>query len=188
MTEQHTPEYLSDFSAKLSVDGIASDGIWYHGTASGLVETILTEGLKGGGDSEFLSRTQQTLGTIGGRQFENNEPVFLTQSKELAYYWAENKTRARNVYFQKNETPAVLAINLPTELSDKVKPDVGAAALVMEPGNDYIVKLKELYIDNGIELAEVNPLQVDRSYFLQMLAMAYIQDQIPAEALTLLTA
>jgi hypothetical protein len=188
MTEKHTPDYLSDISAKLSVNGIASDGIWYHGTASGLVDAIVADGLIGGGDSEFLNRTQQTLGTIGGRQFESKDPVFITQSKELAYYWAEQKTRARNIYFQKDETPVVFAINLPSELADKVKPDVGAAALVMEPGNDYVTKLQELYIDNGITLNEVNPLQVDRSYFLQMLAMAYIQDQIPATALTLLKA
>jgi succinyl-CoA synthetase beta subunit len=58
----------------------------------------------------------------------------------------------------------------------------------MEPSNDYIAMLQELYIDNGITLNEVNPLQVDRSYFLQMLAMAYVQDHIPAAALTLLTA
>jgi len=188
MTEKHTPDYLSDISTKLRVNGIASDGIWYHGTASGLVDAIVADGLIGGGDSEFLNRTQQTLGTIGGRQFESKDPVFITQSKELAYYWAEQKTRARNIYFQKDETPVVFAINLPSELADKVKPDVGAAALVMEPGNDYVTKLQELYIDNGITLNEVNPLQVDRSYFLQMLAMAYIQDQIPATALTLLKA
>ena len=77
MTEKHTPDYLSDISAKLSVNGIASDGIWYHGTASGLVDAIVADGLIGGGDSEFLNRTQQTLGTIGGRQFESNDPVFI---------------------------------------------------------------------------------------------------------------
>jgi succinyl-CoA synthetase beta subunit len=82
----------------------------------------------------------------------------------------------------------VFAINLPSGLADKIKPDVGAAALIMEPSNDYIAMLQELYIDNGITLNEVNPLQVDRSYFLQMLAMAYVQDHIPAAALTLLTA
>ncbi len=182
MSEKKTPESLRDVSELLTEDGFTSSDRWYHGTASGLVKSIMSQGLTGGGDTETTERAQKTLGTIGNRQFASDDPVFLTQSKELAYYWAGVKTHARNLYFQKNETPVVLEVSIP---SAQVKPDVGAAALVMEPSNEYITLLKKLYEENKITFEEVNPLKADRMYYLQKLAMAYTERTVSAEDLKL---
>ncbi len=183
MSEKNTPETLRDVSDLLTEEGFTSGECWYHGTASGLVKSIMSQGLIGGGDTETAERAQKTLGTIGNRQFASDDPVFLTQSKELAWYWAGIKTHSRNLYFQKSETPAVLEVRI---AADQVKPDVGAAALLMEPSNEYVTLLKKLYEENKVTFEEVNPLKADRMYYLQKLAMAYTQSTVPVADITLL--
>lgn len=183
MSENITPEFLQDISVLLSESGFASNDTWYHGTSSGLVESIMTIGLKGGGDTETTERTQGTLGTIGNRQFESSEPVFLTQSKELAFYWAAQKTHTRNLYFKKDEIPVVIEVTQPESIS----PDVGGTAMLLEPSNGYILTLKAIYERHGIAWDDVNPLEVPREFYLQKLAMAYSSKNIPAEKLAIVT-
>ena len=178
MSDITTPDYLKDAEQLLSENGFATSDDWYHGTASGLVDTILKDGLKGGGDTETAEREQGTLGTIGNRQFETSEPVFLTQSKELAYFWAARKAHTRNLYFRKEETPVVLKVSQP----EKVTPDVGGTAILLEPNNTYITMLKELYEKKGIAwIDESNPLKLPRETYLDMLGLGYSYDNIPAD-------
>lgn len=169
------PDSLNDLDQLMTDKGIACGDVWYHGTASGLLANIEKQGLIGGGDQELIDRTQQTLGTIGGRQFETQEPVFLTQSKALAYYWAVKKTHVRNMYFQKQETPVVLKVT-----STSVKPDVGGAALIMEPNNEYINFLKEAYEKQGLKLVELDPRTAKRDDYINQLGLAYTLEEVVA--------
>lgn len=177
------PQEFADAAERLSESGFSISGEWYHGTASGLVESIQANGLIGGGDKETTERLQNTLGTIGNRKFETSDPVFLTQSKELAYYWALKKAHTRNVYFQKNERPVVFQVAIAPE---QVKPDAGAIAILLEPSNEYILFLKETYEKKGLEWDEINPLEAERAYFVDKLGMAYSFNNIPATDLELL--
>lgn len=182
MRDNITPEFLQDISELLSDSGFATNDTWYHGTSSGLVESIMTLGLSGGGDTETTERTQSTLGTIGNRQFESSEPVFLTQSKELAFYWAAQKTHTRNLYFKKDEIPVVIQVSQP----EKVSPDVGGTAMLLEPSNQYILTLKAIYEQHGVAWNDANPLEVPREFYLEKLGLAYSSKNIPAEKLSIL--
>lgn len=182
MSDNITPEFLQDISELLSDSGFATNDTWYHGTSSGLVESIMTLGLSGGGDTETTERTQSTLGTIGNRQFESSEPVFLTQSKELAFYWAAQKTHTRNLYFKKDEIPVVIQVSQP----EKVSPDVGGTAMLLEPSNQYILTLKAIYEQHGVAWNDANPLEVPREFYLEKLGLAYSSKNIPAEKLSIL--
>ena len=188
MTESiQIPEQFCDLKDLLSKDGIASGNTWYHGTTSGLVKSINNQGLKGGGDQAWIKRTQGTLKTIGNRTFENEDPVFLTQSKELAYFWAQQRTHARNLYFKNDESPALFEISLPESDNNQVRPDAGGAALVLEPGNTYLTFIKARLKDLEQPLDEFDALSVDRQFYLQQLGLAYHQASIAEKYVTLLT-
>lgn len=191
-----TPEKFQDFSQLVSKDGIKTDGTWYHGTSSGLISSIQKQGLQGDGDAASNKRTQQTMnsiatqsgGVLPGQQSDLTEPVFLTQSKEVAYFWAEIKTHNRNRYFNNNETATVLAINLPEDLASTIKPDVGGAALLMGPGDDYINFLKKKYDENGLDFNDLSPSPNDRMAYITFLAMAYSNEAISADYISALAA
>jgi len=182
MSENITPDFLQDADSLLSENGFATSDVWYHGTASGLVDGIMQNGLKGGGDAETSARTQGTLATIGNRQFESNDPVFLTQSKELAFFWAVRKAHTRNLYFQTKEFPVVIRVTEP----GKVSPDTGATALMLEPGNDYVDMIRKLFESKEISFPDdnTNPLTLPREFYLNNLAMGYSADPIPADKLS----
>lgn len=186
MSTESTPSQFQDTQQLLSEDGFRVSNIWYHGTASGLLESIQQQGLKGAGDAELMSRQQHLLKTIGHSSIGSDDPVFLTQSKELAYFWAQQKTHSRNLAFQQNEAPVVIAVTLADEEQSSVRPDAGGAALVLEPGNAYMTFLKALYEAHGHTLEDANPLAMPRDYFLNKLGLAYRQAPIAADALTVL--
>jgi len=85
------PEIYNDVQTVLGEDGFAipTNGVWYHGTSSALVDSIKENGLVRSGDKAFNQVAKQTMATIGNSYTEQREPVFLTQSKALAYFWAE---------------------------------------------------------------------------------------------------
>lgn len=182
-----TPDYLKDADTLITKDGFPASNVWYHGTSSSLVKSIKNKGLHGGGDNAWIKRTQGTLKTIGNRTFETKDPVFLTQSKELAYFWAQQRTHSRNIYFQKDEVPAVLEITLNDSDNSKVNPDVGGAALVMEPNNAYITHLKSIFEKNGLDLDDFDPTKADRMTYLHRLGLAYTNDYIPGKFIQLVT-
>lgn len=186
MQEFTTPKFLQDAQQLLSTTGFATNGTWYHGTASGLVESIQAQGLFGSGDAEGLAKHMQTLSTIGHETSDHSDPLFVTQSKELAYFWANRKAYSRNLYFQKDEQPVVLELNLPAALESKVITDAGGAALVLEPGNLYLLWLEDLYKNLGFEFTKPDPFNCDRMDYQNFLGLSYINETVPAEFVKLL--
>ncbi|SFC04869.1 hypothetical protein SAMN05660443_1315 [Marinospirillum celere] len=182
-----TPAFLKDTQEVLSAQGFATGNIWYHGTSSALVGSIQEQGLKGSGDQAILEATKKTMATIGNSYTETQEPVFLTPSKELAYYWAQQTVRNRQMRIQGEEAAVVLEVNLPDELNQQVKPDVGAASLLLlKEGENYLAYLASLYQANGLELPQINLMKAERTDYLKLLGMAYSDQDIPAEYIRLL--
>lgn len=176
------PTYLQDSTTLLTAEGFTVSDVWYHGTSSALVNSILEQGLKRSGDKSIKQIAKKTMATIGNNYTESIEPIFLTQSKELAYYWAKQTIRNRSVRFGGEEEPVVIEVRLPVELQDKVKPDVGAVSLLMlAEGEQYVVYTAELYEKNGLAAPDINLMQADRMEFLQKLGMAYYGKDIAAD-------
>ncbi|MCP5160894.1 MAG: hypothetical protein H7A00_04385 [Hahellaceae bacterium] len=180
----NVPAYLQDASVLLKQDGFVTGNIWYHGTSSALLDSIQTHGLIRSGDKALRQAIKKTMATIGDNSYaETTEPVFLTPSKELAYYWAAQTAHNRSVRFEGKEEPVVIAMTLPDDLLAKVQPDVGAAALLMVQGNDYLEFLAEVYTANGLTLEEPDPLRANRDDFLRLLGMAYLDQDVDARYL-----
>lgn len=182
-----TPKYLQDSRELLSEDGFAINGTWYHGTSSALWESIQKLGLKRSGDRDLKQAAKKTMATIGNKYTETIEPVFLTQSKELAYYWAQQCVRERRVRFDGQEVPVVVQINLPESLKDKVKPDVGAMSLLLlEEGEKYLAHIAKLHQDLGLPGLNIDLKGADRMAYLEQLGMAYIDQDIDVSCLKLI--
>lgn len=183
----NAPAHLQDIKDLLSESGFATSDVWYHGTSSALLDPIKKHGLRRSGDKALKKATKSTMETIGGSYNETTEPVFLTQSKELAYYWAEQTVRDRSVRFEGEEEAIVLAVKLPEELRSKVRPDTGAASLLMVIGSSkYLEDLGEIYKANGHTLPEIDPIKADRMDYLNKLGMAYIDQDVDAQYLDVL--
>lgn len=183
-----TPAEYQDSKQLLSEHGFACGDTWYHGTASGLIASIQLEGLKRSGDKAMKQAAKQTMATIGNSFTESFEPVFLTQSKELAYYWAEQTVRNRKVRFGADETPAVIAVKLPEDLNTKVKPDVGAASLLMvKEGEIYLAHVTGLFDKTGLPAPSIDLKRADRMEYLSKLGMAYYDKDIPAEYISVVS-
>ncbi len=128
------------------------------------------------------------MATIGNSYTESIEPVFLTQSKELAFYWAEQTVRDRGVRIEGDEQPVVLAVRLPEELNARVKPDVGAASLLLvKEGENFMAYLAGVYEENGLDAPEIDLMKADRMEYLSKLGMAYFDEDIDASCLDLIT-
>lgn len=187
MQAYSTPVYLQDAHQLLSNSGFAVQGKWYHGTASGLMESILQLGLRGTGDLETLKNHLDTLGTIGHDASKHKDPLFLTQSKELAYFWANKKTHTRNRYKAADEHAVVFEIELPESMNQQVITDAGGAAILLEPGNQYIALLKEIYAENKVDFPELDPFNCDRMDYLNKLGLAYTMLDIEPQYIQLLS-
>lgn len=182
------PVYLKDAKDLLTAQGFATSDVWYHGTSSALVEPIKAEGIKRSGDRAIKDATKKTMATIGNNYSESTEPVFLTQSKELAYYWAEQTVRERSVRFEGEEQPVVFAVTLPADINAKVKPDVGAASLLLlKEGESFMAHLAAIYevCDGGI--LDIDLMKADRMEYLTALGMAYLDEDISASHIALVT-
>lgn len=186
MTDRQIPTYLQDADQLISENGFKTSNVWYHGTASGLIESIQEKGLLQSGDKESNARAKKTMSTIGGSYKENKDPICLSQSKELAYFWAEQATKQRNLRFGGNEEPVVVAISLPDDLNSDVKPDVGAAAMLII-GNAYTDELKTIYEKNGLTAPDVDPMNADRMEYLSKLGLAYYKKNIDPQYIQLVT-
>ncbi|MBT3438142.1 MAG: hypothetical protein HOH02_10000 [Oceanospirillaceae bacterium] len=169
-----TPTFLQDAKELLTKQGFATSHTWYHGTSSALIDSIKAHGLKRSGDQALKAAAKQTMATIGNNYTESVEPVFLTQSKELAYYWAQQTVRNRSVRIEGNELPAVITVNLPEALNNKVKPDVGAASLLLvKEGEQFMAFLAGIYLANDFQAPDINLMHADRLEYLNKLGMAY---------------
>lgn len=181
------PDYLQDARVLLSKDGFAIGDVWYHGTSSALIDSIKEKGLKRSGDDAIRQAAKSTMAKIGNSYTETREPVFLTQSKELAYYWAQQTVRRRAARFEGKETPVVLAVKLPEEQLSKVKPDVGAASLLMvKEGEEFMLYLASVYQSCGAGELDIDLMKADRMDYLNKLGMAYFDKDIDAKYLEVL--
>lgn len=183
-----TPAFLQDADALLTEQGFATSDIWYHGTSSALVDSIREQGLKRSGDKVLKEAAKKTMATIGNSYAESIEPVFLTQSKELAFYWAAQTVRERSVRIEGDEQPVVFAIKLSEELNAQVKPDVGAASLlIVKEGKNFMDYLAGIYQANGFGAPEIDLMKADRMEYLSKLGMAYFNSDVGASYLDLVT-
>jgi len=89
------------------------------------------------------------------------------------------------VRFVGDEQPVVLALDLPDALQLQIKPDVGAAALLMA-GDPVVEYLEALYSRAGLAFPELDPIRVDRMEYLAKWGMAYIDQDIDAANLRVL--
>lgn len=184
----NTPPFLKDAKGLLTQQGFTASDTWYHGTSSALVDSITAQGLKRSGDRALMAAAKNTMATIGNDYVESIEPVFLTQSKELAFYWAEQTVRDRSVRIEGNEQPVVFAVKLPTELNKQVKPDVGAASLLLlKEGENFMAYLAGIYQTNGLNTPDIDLMKADRLEYLTTLGMAYFDEDIDASYLVLMT-
>lgn len=183
-----TPTFLQDAKDLLTEQGFTSSDTWYHGTSSALVDSIKEQGLKRSGDKALKDAAKKTMATIGNNYTESIEPVFLTQSKELAFYWAEQTVRDRSVRVEGDEQPVVFAVNLPEELNAQVKPDVGAASLLLvKEGENFMAYLAGIYQAQGFGAPEIDLMRADRLEYLNKLGMAYFNTDIDASYLDIVT-
>lgn len=183
-----TPTFLQDAKDLLTEQGFTSSDTWYHGTSSALVDSIKELGLKRSGDKALKDAAKKTMATIGNNYTESIEPVFLTQSKELAFYWAEQTVRDRSVRVEGDEQPVVFAVNLPEELNAQVKPDVGAASLLLvKEGENFMAYLAGIYQAQGFGAPEIDLMRADRLEYLSKLGMAYFNTDIDASYLDIVT-
>jgi len=114
--------------------------------------------------------------------------VFLTQSKELAYYWAEQTIRERGVRFDGEESAVVFAVELPKEENTNVLPDVGAASLLMlKEGESYIAYVSKMYQDCNAGALDIDLMQAHRLEYLNKLGMAYINKDVGAKFISLVS-
>ncbi|MFK7161658.1 hypothetical protein V6U78_11480 [Marinospirillum sp. MEB164] len=181
-----TPVFLQDAQDILTEQGFTTSQIWYHGTSSALVPAILEQGLKRSGDQALAALEQKTLATIGDQYQPAVEPVFLTPSQELAYYWACQTVRRRGVRFAGEETPVVLALTLPADVAQQVRPDVGAASLLLlDEGEAYLAYLASIYQRLGLNPPEIDLAKAAREDYLQQLGMAYLDADLPASCVSL---
>ncbi|MFT6058126.1 MAG: hypothetical protein ACJAS2_002419 [Pseudohongiellaceae bacterium] len=184
----NTPVFLIDAKDLLTEQGFAASDIWYHGTSSALAGLITEQGLRRSGDRELMSAAKNTMATIGNDYTESIEPVFLTQSKELAFYWAEQTVRDRSVRIEGDEQPVVFAVKLPAELNQQVKPDVGAASLLLlKEGEKFMAYLAAVYQATGLDVPSIDLMKADRLEYLNTLGMAYFNADINASCLELIT-
>ena len=183
-----TPAFLQDAKDLLTEQGFSTSDIWYHGTSSALVDSIKQQGLRRSGDKALKDAAKKTMATIGNKYTESIEPVFLTQSKELAFYWANQTVRNRSVRVEGDEQPVVFATKLPEALNGQVKPDVGAASLLLvKEGENFMVYLAGIYQTNGCDAPNIDLMKADRLEYLNKLGMAYIDTDIDASFLDIVT-
>jgi hypothetical protein len=179
-----TPAFLKDAKDLLTEQGFATSDTWYHGTSSALVDSIKEQGLKCSGDKALKDAAKKTMATIGNSYTESIEPVFLTQSKELAFYWAEQTVRERSVRVEGDEQPVVFEVKLPEELNAQVKPDVGAASLLLvKEGENFMAYLAGIYQENGFGAPEIDLMKADRLEYLSKLGMTYLNADIDVSCL-----
>jgi hypothetical protein len=187
-TMTNIPALFQDAKNLLTEQGFTTSNTWYHGTSSALVDSIKNQGLIRSGDSVLKDAAKKTMATIGNMYTESIEPVFLTPSKALAFYWAEQAVRNRSVRVEDNGQPVVFTVMLPDELNRQVKPDVGAASLLLlKEGENFMAYVTDIYQTNRLDGPDIDLIQAERNEYLRILGMAYINADIEALHIKLIT-
>lgn len=178
-TMANIPTYLQDANSVLTENGFTTSDTWYHGTSSELLDSIQQQGLKRSGDQALNAAAKKTMATIEHEYAAPVEPIFLTQSKALAFYWAEQTARERKVRLGGDDEPVVLAVKLPEVLNAQVKPDVGAASLLLlKEGENYMAYLAGIYQQCNLGIPEIDLMKAGRMEYLTTLGMAYLDADI----------
>lgn len=184
------PTSFKDAASLISEKGFKVTDTWYHGTSSGCIASINKKGLKRSGDTELMNANAKAMSTIGGNINEIKEPIYLTQSKELAYFWADQKANLRSRRLGKEETPVVIEVNLPENLQELVQTDVGAMPMLMDPEHPYLSYIDAIYQANNVTspVAKISedPMAAPREAFLDLLGLAYINKKISGDYFTVL--
>lgn len=139
------PIYLRDDSKLLNRDGFVLSNTWYHGTSTELIPSILENGLLISGDEKLNSFVKYKMESYGEVYRENREPIYLSPSKEIAYYWANQTAKSRGRLFGGSDKPVVLEINLPEHLNSDVCPDKKGYKMVIDQEDDFLQLLKKKY-------------------------------------------
>ncbi len=182
------PSYLTDAESVLQNGSFAVSNNWYHGTSSALVDSITQQGLVRSGDKQMNQAAKSTMATIGNSYTESIEPVFLTQCKELAAYWAHQAVKRRSVRVTGDEEPVVLQVQMHEIQNEKVKPDVGARSLLLlKEGAQYLDFVESLYQRCNLSFQSPDLMNADRMEFLNSLGLAYIDEDISPECINVLT-
>jgi hypothetical protein len=168
----------------LKASGFKLSNVWYHGTSSLLVSSILEKGLKVSGDDELNSHVKSTMESMGLLYTPNKEPIYLTPSKEIAHYWAKQTVMARNSRLRDGNKGAVLKIVLPGDLNELVEPDIGGYKRVIDNKEEYFFVLQEIYKAKNIVL----PSNIDYSNVIQFFGLAFISQVISSEYISQISA
>lgn len=177
------PTIFMDQPDLLTANGFNISKIWYHGTCSSLLPSIKESGVRCSGDKSLNDALRSTMNTLSQSFEEKRQPVFLTPSKTLAYYWARQAIERKHKG-QENagDKPAVLTIELTDTLLDKVQPDVGAAALILMGERHYLDFLQEYYALAGLEVPACQQPFSDRMDYLKRMGMAYLDEDVARES------
>ena len=91
--------------------------------------------------------------------------------------------------FQGEESPVVLAVEMPEEQNAKVRPDVGATSLLMvKEGEAYLAYVARIYQNCDKGELSIDLKNADRLEYLHKLGMAYIDQDIDPEFVTVVSA
>jgi hypothetical protein len=72
-----------------------------------------------------------------------------------------------------------LQVNLNADQQSRVKPDVGAMSLLMmRDGEAFMAHIAKIYQENNLSVPEIDLRDADRMDFLNILGMAYINEDI----------
>jgi hypothetical protein len=97
-------------------------------------------------------------------------------------------TQSQSNPIEDNGQPVVFTVMLPDELNRQVKPDVGAASLLLlKEGENFMAYLTDIYQTNSLDGPDIDLMQAERNEYLRILGMAYINADIEALHIKLIT-
>lgn len=176
------PTYLRDNSGLLNRDGFVLSNTWYHGTSTELLPSILENGLLVSGDEKLNAYVKYEMESRGGSYRENREPIYLSPSKEIAYYWANQTAQSRGRLFGGSDKPVVLEVNLPEHLNFDVCPDKKGYSMIISQEDDCLKLLKKKYRLKKFTL----PLAKNDNEIISIAGLAHINTSIPADYISML--
>ena len=161
------PTQFQDAKDLLTEDGFAVNDVWYHGTSSALWSSIKENGINRSGDRDLNKKAKNTMATIGNSYTETIQPVFLTQSKELAYLWAEKAVKEA----------ATLTATEALEM-DVINLIANTPQQLLEQLDGYTLQIKDQSLTLTLKHGQVKPVKPDwRSQFIATITdpnIAYI--------------
>lgn len=157
----------------LDSNGFKISNVWYHGTSTLLLSSILERGLESSGDQQLNNYMKSLMGTF---YVSGMEPVYLTPSKEVAHYWAKQTVSAKEKLFGNGGETAILVVNLPDEPNELVVPGLGGCRKVLSDQCEYLRLVNSLYANSNITFSKLSEL--DDLDLIKSLGLACISNDI----------